>query len=203
MDADFAARVNVTADAVPTAERQAALALHSMQPADRSWMLERLPAAGRKQLQGLLDELNALGVPAQPQWMLERCLGGPAGEVRGNAVPEPTDERQRLRSLSAQQAHRLLAGEPDRLIADVLQLGPFPWQASLLDLLPARRAGIEAMLDRLPAAAGSRRKQVLLRGLTARAAQLSAEPGPQVAPAAVLDRRHGWMASLLRRMWRR
>jgi hypothetical protein len=43
--------------------RRAALALHALVPADRAWLLERLPAQQRAHVQALLSELADLGIP--------------------------------------------------------------------------------------------------------------------------------------------
>jgi hypothetical protein len=183
MDADFSARMDASADRVPASERQAALALHSMLPADRSWMLARVPAASRERLQGLIDELRGLGVPAQAEWMRERCLDRSAQAARAPAAQwSDTEARRLIGSLSAEQAHRLLAAEPDRLIADVLELGPFRWQAPLLGLMAARRDRIEAMLGPPMVAGAMGRRDALLNGLAERARRLTVEAGPPSAP---------------------
>lgn len=44
--------------------RQAALTLHAMPASDRSWVLAALPPQEREQLHALLEELQALGIPA-------------------------------------------------------------------------------------------------------------------------------------------
>lgn len=43
--------------------RRAALALHSMGPADRQWLLKQLPRPNQQILEELLSELKALGIP--------------------------------------------------------------------------------------------------------------------------------------------
>ena len=53
------ARTDQSVDGV----RRAALALHALAPADRAWMLERLPHDRRGEVEALLAELASLGIP--------------------------------------------------------------------------------------------------------------------------------------------
>lgn len=53
-------------DVTPVGLRRAALLLHALPVTDRRWLLGRLDDGQRRQLQGLLDELAALGVQVAP-----------------------------------------------------------------------------------------------------------------------------------------
>lgn len=52
--------------AAAAAVRQAALTLHALPAPDRTWVLAALPPSEREQLQALLGELQALGIPGDP-----------------------------------------------------------------------------------------------------------------------------------------
>jgi hypothetical protein len=52
-------------DGTPRGARRAALVLHGLNPPDRRWLLARLGAAERRQLQALIEELDALGVDVE------------------------------------------------------------------------------------------------------------------------------------------
>ncbi len=54
--------MNLQSD-TPAGLRRAALTLHALGPADREWLLRRLPAQSRQALGQLLAELSELGIP--------------------------------------------------------------------------------------------------------------------------------------------
>lgn len=65
MDGDF--RQAMTG--VSPVLRRAALLLHSLPANDQEWVLQRLPQGGRASLADMLAELQALGIPADPEWV--------------------------------------------------------------------------------------------------------------------------------------
>ncbi|MFC4161857.1 hypothetical protein [Chitinimonas lacunae] len=99
--------------------KQAALLLHGLDPRDAQWVLARLPEAERAALQSHLDELNELGIPADP------TLGA-------TLLGRDRSARQRLTAASAERVYLALEHEPAWLIAGLLAAGPWPWQAGLL-----------------------------------------------------------------------
>jgi hypothetical protein len=193
MAADFAAQLLASEGTVPAGERHAALALHGMAAADRDWMLQQLGAERRALIEGLLAELRELGVAAEPQWLADGCGARP----RAGTGLSP---REALRQLPADVLHQLLRGEPDRLIADVLQLGPFAEQAELTRLLRDSGYHLEPTLAEATEGA-TRRAEVLVDVLLRRAAACA--PGK---PAAVLVEpaapAQGWLQRLFLRRGR-
>jgi hypothetical protein len=143
--------------------RRAALALHGLPPADRAWMLEQLAPAQRQPLARLLDELRELGIPAEP---IEIAL--------------PLDAASRLRRAPARAVRRLLAGEPDGVVAAVLAIEPWPWSGAVLARLPrVRRRAIAARLQRRrDASPAPRLDQALLDELDQRLTRQRARPNP-------------------------
>jgi hypothetical protein len=117
------ARTAFALDVAPNPLRECALVLHSMEQEDRKWLLAHLNGGLVSELERLVCELQALGIPADPaaaQNALERRRS-----VRMSAQPVlPTQppstgavepERARARELAG-----LLRDQPDGLVARVL-----------------------------------------------------------------------------------
>jgi hypothetical protein len=193
MAAEFATHLRASDNSVPAGERHAALALHSMAAADRDWMLQQLGAERRAVIERLLAELRELGVAAQPQRLADECDVLPAP---GAGLPP----REALRQLPADVLHQLLRREPDRLIADVLQLGPFVEQAELTRLLRGSGRHVEPPEPSLGDAprTATRRTELLVDVLLRRAADCAPRKSLAVLaePAAPVQ---GWLQRLLRR----
>lgn len=142
MDAEPSSRFVSALPRDDSARRHAALALHGMAQEDRQWILGQLSAEQRRTVQGLLEELLALGLPARAE-ISATVLQAP--EPRSSNPPAALE---RLQTLPASVACLLLEGEPDLLVADILRLGPFPWEAALLERLGPRRQAIQSCLER-------------------------------------------------------
>jgi hypothetical protein len=190
MHAEFASQLQASAGDVPAGERHAALALHSMAAADRDWMLQQLGADRRVVIERLLAELRELGVAAQPQWLAEKCDVPPEASIG-------VSPREALRQLPAAVLHQLLWGAPDRLVADVLQLGPFAEQAELTRLLRDSGHSPAPLVGAAPGQA-SRRAEVLAAVLLRRAAECTPSK-PAAVPALPVAPARGWLP----RLWRR
>jgi hypothetical protein len=141
------------------AQRQAALAVHALAEADRAWLLAQLPAAERGQLVCLLEELRELGIPPQPDLLdeaLRHAKPAPTSHTAALAMPGTmaTDIRKQqtaeLCRLDGPTAALLLQHEPPGLIAQLLEVHPWPWREALLDSLnPIKLHRVEATLDGL------------------------------------------------------
>jgi len=131
-------------------ERQAALLLHGMTPADRTWLLDQLPLAQQEVLSGLLAELAELGVPADPAFVREAVTELSSPEQTAWAPARALD---RLEPEQLQQLAESLRHEPPMLTARLLAAGSWPWSAELLaGMDAARRRAIEAGLRTLEGA---------------------------------------------------
>jgi hypothetical protein len=136
-----------------SAPRRAALVLHALDTRDREWLLARLAPAQRTTLQGLLGELEELGVVRDPS--LVRELVG-HGSVQAGHDPLPE-----IAAASQQAVAAVLGDEPAGMIELVLAVHEWPWREALLDGLGrAKREQVES----LAAARISSRKPVA-RGL--------------------------------------
>jgi len=121
--------------------REAALALHALEPADRAWLIERLSPPQRQAVEPLLDELAELGIPADARLVDEALRHSARGAVRG--------PQQRIAALQPPQAAQLLRDEPAPFVACVLGLSAWPWAAGFIEGLDAsaRRRLQDAMHD--------------------------------------------------------
>lgn len=117
--------------AQPTALHRAALALHALGDANRSWVLQALPADQQHTLHPLLVELKALGIPQDPgllDELLAQAEDAPARPTR--RAPLEHLEREEVETLA-----RVLAAEPPRLAATLLGLRDWAWREDLLACL--------------------------------------------------------------------
>lgn len=118
------------------AHRQAALALLALPPADRAWLLARLPSAERERLGALQEEVRSLGIPVDPA-MARALVGAP---LSANADC-PDDALDRA---SPQQLALLLEAEPVGLVVSIALTQGDAARRALLDALsPARRRQVE------------------------------------------------------------
>lgn len=143
--------------------RHAALLLHAMAPADRSWMLDALPQQERAELVPLLAELEALGIERDPALIdaatSDDELAAPVVSLAhdvGNNTQRPiamSDEAM-LHALTAEQMPALadiLRTEPASLVAEWLLLADWPWREALLQAMePMQRRKVEVHLVGMP-----------------------------------------------------
>jgi hypothetical protein len=95
--------------------RQAALTLHAMPAPDRSWVLAALPPQEREQLHALLEELEALGIPA------DDTLAASLAQEAATSVRQ-LDWLQELDARGAAALALVLRGEPRALASAVLTI---------------------------------------------------------------------------------
>ncbi len=122
-----------------SAARQAALAAHALDDEDQRWLLQALQPAHRALLLPLLDELKALGLPAEPA-----CLEAALEQGRASTHPAASAP-----PAAAEQLVARLAAEPVALVDWVLRLQRWPWGDVLRSRVPA--AGIAAPGGEAPA----------------------------------------------------
>lgn len=169
--------------------RRTALVLHSLSPSDRTWLLERLPLSARAKLVPLLDELRELGFPTQADLVKSAMTSSvhTTGTVEKTHIEagEPAQLLAELAQSTPQAVHAAIADERDDLIAEMLCLTAWPWEAPLLGQLPTQR---QLRIGRLKTDLQQRstpvstpmRREALLRHL-ARATKRS-HPVPLVDP---------------------
>jgi len=179
-----------------SASRSGALLLHAVDDDDRQWLLAQLAPPQRAAMDALLQDLALLGI-APDRALIDDVLNSP----RRTAAPLAPEEV--LARASAGRLARLLADEPDGLVAALLRRD-WPWKDGLLRRLePIRRRRL-----REAGAAAQRRGRALEQALIDAVAQRLAAGG---APALAARRarfvgavRRGFGALLARcTRWRR
>jgi hypothetical protein len=143
-------------------DRETALRLAALHPADREWMLARLPEGARARLQALLAELDELGFRID-----DAAIAGMSARTRASsgsvatAVADPATSA--LMTAHAEQIRGLLAKEPAAIAHALLGAQNWPWAGTLHErerhgghvtdatlTTRTRRALIEAAAVRLP-----------------------------------------------------
>jgi hypothetical protein len=139
--------------------RHAALALHAVSHADRLWLLDQLPRSAREELEPLLRELSALGIPSDPSFI--------SRVVRPGETPDSTERL--LRPENAARIAEIVSGEPQRVAACLASLGDSQWRAAFASqLAKGARAALtnasgEASVTCPPRLAEAVLRQVALR----------------------------------------
>jgi len=175
--------------------RRCALTLHSLSAADREWMLSRLRADHARELQPMLDELRAIGMPADLD-AVKAALGARVHVLPAHRHRAGADGRLPKGAVpSAQDVASVLDGEGAELIARVLQTRQTRERNAILRLLPPSRR--RATLERVardpgvgPGAEGALLQQALALELSTRIASFRAR------------RPSGWSFAIARR-WRK
>jgi hypothetical protein len=188
-------------------ERQAALLLHAMDAADRTWLLQQLAPDHRQRLAALLDDLVALGIPADPG-LLARASDTlrPAASLAAATVVPDRDFLMQLNEAGVAALAHALRAEPPRLVVRCLQCGPWPWRQSLLSRLPAlqRRRVEDALRDASGAVpqATSALVRSLMRSMRLRCERAAGVPEPLAAPSEStwVERSRRFLDSLARRI---
>ncbi len=116
--------------AAAPAVRQAALTLHALPAPDRTWVLAALPSSEREQLQALLEELQALGIPGDPT-----LVSGLAQETESSG--SGPDWLHALDTRGSVALARVLRDEPRELTGAVLAMLREPARTKVVAALPA------------------------------------------------------------------
>jgi hypothetical protein len=186
MSASFIDGIECETAAAPMPARRAALLVHAMAAPDRAWLLQRLPASQRAAVLRLLEELDALGVPSQPDLVREVC---------GATQAPPCNAPRALHEMDTRAVLHVLAAEPDALIAALLRAREDPWSQHLLSSLGDRRVRIERLMH----TADGARAPALVAALEEGLARCAAGLERPVEPPKRADRSlRGWAASVLR-----
>jgi hypothetical protein len=126
-----------------TTMRQAALALHALCEVDRRWVLSSLSSGQRTELQPLLEELRAIGIPRDATLVEELCARGvatPAWET----LSAPMAAMAPLDAGGAAALAALVKQEPPRVVAALTSAGTAQWRDRVLaELSPVTRAEVE------------------------------------------------------------
>jgi hypothetical protein len=166
-----------TTDAAMDPLRSAALTLHALPAPDREWLLEGLSGRQRQLLLPLLEELQVLGVPADPELLQELQPDA------GSGTPAPAWPEALSAAEVAVLAH-VLAGEPLGLTRSLLAIREWNWTPQLLAAMDEDRR--RKLRDDPPACPPA----PLLQAAILQALRLRCESQPPVVPAAATSRWH-------------
>jgi hypothetical protein len=117
------------AAAVADPARHAALMLHAMELADQDWLLARLAPGAQERMRALLQELQALGIPADASLLRQVTAAAPVAATPGPTAAERLD---RLPIARMQALADLLHAEPPQLAARLLRQRAWSWRDSLV-----------------------------------------------------------------------
>jgi len=167
--------------------RRCALTLHALGAHDRGWLLAKLPASQREELDRLLGELQLLGIPAEPQ-LARAALKGSLDRAVETAPVAPAQAGRSggIDFLDPSQAGALaqvLQHEPAALIAHVVGLRGTTGEAVLEHLTAPKRRQVQELMSSGPRAnTAPRLSEALAEELSARLAaggarQVSASAG--------------------------
>lgn len=137
--------------------RRTALLLHTLQPTDRTGLLEQFDLEEQHVLQGLLQELSELGIPRDKALLDETMAGLQAAETATVSFARSDVPREALVAwldrVPSQQVGDLLNDEAPELIARILACHGWSWGAAVVDQFePLKRRQIKALshsLDQL------------------------------------------------------
>lgn len=179
--------------------RRTALLLHAMSVADRDWMLARLGGETGAILRTMLDELLALGIPAD-QALLNRATENitPATHaVRSSGMSLNAERKSGADVLPASAldsaiAHltnaapaalaQILGEEPPELVARFLACHDWKWRDGVLEKLGSgRRLQVERLAHSF-SACPPRLREVLLQSVAACVAQFPVSTQMQKQP---------------------
>jgi hypothetical protein len=160
--------------------RRAAATLYGLHQDDRETILAELSSVEQAELRSALAELEALGFARSIGAMFGTDEPGPLA----NALPAASEDAgdagdvwtRRLMTEDDNRMHRVLALEPASLIAELLQLGPWPWAEPFLHRLDVRRQQQVRDLLFSNGAFPAARRCWLLRSVVAQLEALPAEP---------------------------
>ncbi len=163
--------------------RQAALVLHGLSDADRTWMLGQLSADQAGTVGKLLAELRELGIPSDPSLASQALGANQIGPIRTRPAAQSNDSADTIRAASAAQLQRVLEGESEGLVALLLAAGEWPWRdvylavqqpthrRTLLEIMAARAAGPRLQAQVLDAVARRLRELCTISPTDTRAAK--------------------------------
>lgn len=118
---------------VASSPRRAALLVHAMPRHDREWLLGSLAPQHRVELELLLDELQALGIPPD-ETLLRQVIDAPS------AKPGVAERLEGLAPGQVAVLVRLLQQEPPQVAASLLAVRAWPWREQVLQAVPAAAA---------------------------------------------------------------
>lgn len=119
--------------------RQAALCIHGLSPKDQKWILKKLPRQQRLTIKQLLRELNAIGIPADQDW-----LPKVEQKIKNEKLDKSFDgdsmaDIKTVDAAPLQNIKKLLIGESDEMVARILAIRHWKWSEQLMAIFSKQR----------------------------------------------------------------
>lgn len=173
-------------------QRQAALALHALMPADRDLILAELDRDQQGVLRGLLAELSELGFDPQ---LDDAARSAPVVAPDPATAPASPSPRHTVEKASASDMLAVVGQEPASFIAALLAAGPWPWADEFLRSLAATRRLAVSSAMAVPMHASGQRDHILIELVARELAGLApaAAPGPVSGAATLFARMRAWI----------
>lgn len=141
--------MNESKDSVPhdadAARKRCALALHAVASRDREWLLAKLSAAQRTELEQLVRELQELGIPADSTVAQDALRRGAASKMA--RARQEGESAAALTTADASDMAGLLEQEPSFLIAQALMLHNTSRETILAHLSANKRRQVQQLLE--------------------------------------------------------
>jgi hypothetical protein len=114
--------------------RKAALYLHGLEEADRSWLLNALSEEERESLHITLAELEKMGVPKGDAWLPELAEAqlADAREIESDSKDSEIDEIDRA---DLSRITQVLESEPNEVVAMLLKRRIWSWRQAYVSKL--------------------------------------------------------------------
>ena len=179
--------------------KHAALLLHAMAPADRSWLLSQLATSERNALEQLLSELAELSIPADAS-LVEKFIVREQGSAASVSQPGTDSDADFLNGLGATDIAALAkawAAEPPYLVAQSLSIQPWPWKSALLAQLPAvQQRRVVEILHNPPYGIDAKnlRSEALMRSMRNCCTSSRESTDPTARPAQASTRLGSWIS---------
>jgi hypothetical protein len=137
---------SVQADTViGSSVRQSAMLIHALPASDRAWVLSKLSPTQTASLRPLIEELESIGMPKNLELFEQTVILDTASSTESNRLKlDPGSVLQnssaskylsQLDSAACESLFLILRDEPPMLVARLLNLGPWIWEANFLHQL--------------------------------------------------------------------
>ena len=177
--------------------KKAALCLHGLHEADRSWLLAQLPDAHRSELSTMLEELETLGIPKEPA-LLPGIDGGQTSPSLARSETQVTASYiGELEGADPALIRRALQDESDAVVAALMGMRDWPWRRALLEgWKRSRRDSLSNEAARKQGLLTERASSAMLQILARRLKELEAtEARPSTGPVLSRDRSRSGVTS--------
>lgn len=168
--------------------RKAALDLHGMHADDQQWLLSQLPVAQSGRLSALLTELEELGIPHEESLLTavaDNLPRDPKPAEDGAEKVQNDVQMYQLRHVDSRLLAKVLADEPDAVVAALFDVANWPWENAVLNTFDeTRRRSISSKREREANRISVKASSALHKCLLAKIEQASSVLGTELSSTA-------------------